>query len=408
MIIFAIVAVGMLLVALAGLAWPLLKKSAIEAVDRNRQNLDIARERLAELEIENRADEISDEEFQQVKSEVEKTLADELQEEPAEHRSASTAGALAVAAIGVLLPLLTLALYLAIGSPQLINGATAQQQSAAPHGEAPGGQQSVEQLVQKLAERLEQQPENAEGWFLLGRSYMNLGRYADAVKAFNRVDRLQPDTPAVLLALANAEAMAQGGRIGGRPEELVKRVLTQDGANTVALWLAGIAAEERGDFTQALEHWKRAEPNLEGADREELRSRMLAAARQADISIDFDDARPESRAAVKVRVSLDPDLTGKLSGEETVFVFAKALDGPPMPLAASRHKVRDLPLEVTLDDSMAMTPQAKLSSAPRVTISAKISAGGSATPMEGDLVSDSVTVSPSASEVVSLVISRSR
>ena len=91
-----------------------------------------------------------------------------------------------------------------------------------------------------------------------------------------------------------------------------------------------------------------------------------------------------------------------------MFVFAKALDGPPMPLAASRHKVRELPLEVTLEDSMAMTPQAKLSSAAQVTISAKISAGGSATPMQGDLVSNSVTVSPSASEAVSLVISASR
>jgi cytochrome c-type biogenesis protein CcmH len=407
MIIFVSVAAAMLLVALAGLAWPMLKKSASEAVDRNRQNLDIARERLAELEVEKRADEISDEEFQQVKTEVEKTLADELQEEPLERRAGSTAGALGVAAIGVLLPLLTLAFYLAIGSPQLINGATAQQQDPAPHGEAPG-QQSVEQLVQKLAERLQQQPENAEGWFLLGRSYMNLGRYAEAVEAFNRVDELQPDTPAVLLALANAAAMAQGGRIGGRPEELVNRVLAQDGANTVALWLAGIAAEERGEFTKALEYWKRAEPNLEGADREELRSRMLAVARQADISIDFGDARGESRAAVKVRVSLDPELTAKLSGEETVFIFAKALNGPPMPLAASRHKVRELPLEVTLDDSMAMTPQAKLSSAAQVTISAKISAGGSATPMEGDLVSNSVTVSPSASEPVSLLISGGR
>ncbi|MBG7602684.1 MAG: c-type cytochrome biogenesis protein CcmI, partial [Gammaproteobacteria bacterium] len=198
---FWIVTAIMLLVALVGLAWPLLRKPGGDGIDRNQQNLEIARERLSVLEAENKVAEISDEEFQQVKTEVEKTLADELQNEDPEQKSSATAGALGVAAIGVLLPVLTLGLYFAIGSPQLINGATAQQEAASGHGED-GGQQSVEQMVQSLAERLKQEPENAEGWFLLGRSLMSMGKYGDAVKAFEVVDKLQPDNPPVMLALA--------------------------------------------------------------------------------------------------------------------------------------------------------------------------------------------------------------
>lgn len=438
MTIFWIVTAIMLLVALAGLAWPLLRKSVGDGIDRNQQNLEIAKERLSELEAENNAAEISDEEFQQVKTEVEKTLADELQSEDSEQKSSATAGALGVAAIGVLLPVLTLGLYFAIGSPQLINGATAQQQVESGHGEG-AQQQSVEQMVTSLAERLKQEPENAEGWFLLGRSLMSMGKYAEAVKAFEVVDKLQPDNPPVMLALANAVAMAQDGKIGGRPEQLVNRALELDPTSTTALWLAGIAAEERGDYKLALQHWGKAEPTLKPADQQELRARMQAAATRAGVKLEF--AQPQSQppplpkiasqaqpqpqpqpqpqaqsqtqasgkaAAIKVKVSLDPALAGKLSPEDTVFVFAKALNGPPMPLAASRHKVKELPLEVTLDDSMAMTPQAKLSSADQVTISAKISASGNATPQGGDYLSETVTVGSDTQEEVTLVISQGR
>lgn len=429
---FWIVTAIMLLVALAGLAWPLLRKTAGDGIDRNQQNLEIARERLSELETENKAAEISDEEFQQVKTEVEKTLADELQSEDPQQKSSATAGALGVAAIGVLLPVLTLGLYFAIGSPHLINGATAQQQVASGHGEG-AQQQSVEQMVQDLAGRLKQEPENAEGWFLLGRSLMSMGKYGDAVKAFEVVDKLQPDNPPVMLALANAVAMAQNGKIGGRPEELVNRALELDPTSTTALWLAGIAAEERGDYELALEHWSKAEPALKPADQQELRARMQAAATKAGVKLEFAQPQqpqplpqiaaqtspqtqpqpePQSQApgtaAIKVKVSLDPALAGTLSPEDTVFVFAKALNGPPMPLAASRHKVKELPLEVTLDDSMAMTPQSKLSSAEQVGISAKISVSGNATPQGSDFVSATVTVSSDSKEEVTLVISQGR
>ena len=425
MTIFWIVTAIMLLVALAGLAWPLLRKTAGDGIDRNQQNLEIARERLSELEAENRAAEISDEEFQQVKTEVEKTLADELQSEVSEQKSSATAGALGVAAIGVLLPVLTLGLYFAIGSPQLINGATAQQQAASGHGEGTE-QQSVEQMVQSLAERLKQEPENAEGWFLLGRSLMSMAKYSDAVKAFEVVDKLQPDTPPVMLALANAAAMAQDGKIGGRPEQLVSRALELDPTSTTALWLAGIAAEERGDYKLALQHWGKAEPTLKPADQQELRARMQAAATKAGVKLEFEQpqmqppplpqiesqAQPQSptpgNVAIRVKVSLDPELAGTLSPEDTVFVFAKAVNGPPMPLAASRHKVKELPLEVTLDDSMAMTPQSKLSSAEQVSISAKISVSGNATPQGSDFISEVVAVSTTTDEPVELLISKSR
>ncbi|WP_370608568.1 tetratricopeptide repeat protein, partial [Solemya velum gill symbiont] len=208
-----------------------------------------------------------------------------------------------------------------------------------------------------------------------------------------------------------AVAMAQGGQIAGEPEELVLRALEIEPNDSIGLWLAGNARHEAGDFQGAIDYWQRAIPLLADspADQQELTTRMQTVASQAGISLnDTPQALAPVSKTLTVKVSLDAALADQLTGTETLFVFARAVSGSPMPLAASRHSVNELPVEVELTDAMAMMPAMKLSGFDEVKVSAKISSSGSATPGETDLVSEAVVANPGQGEAVSLVVNKQR
>jgi cytochrome c-type biogenesis protein CcmH len=229
----------------------------------------------------------------------------------------------------------------------------------------------------------------------------------------------------IYLALANAVAMQNGGVISGRPEELVKDALELDSQSAVGLWMAGMAAEEGGRLDEALAYWKRAEPLLAGqpTNQQELRGMMRRVAEQLGSIITFEDSAiqapsPANSAdvinspgpalqqpsGIKVSVAIDPDLMSSVDPSSTIFVFAKAVSGPPMPLAVVRMQVKDLPAEIMLDDTMAMMPQMKISLFDQVSVSAKISASGVATPQADDINSEAVTVATIDSPSIDLLI----
>ena len=426
MITFWLIAGVMLLLALLLLARALRSRRESIEVDRNEQNLLIAEERLQVAETEFADKEISESEYLQIKAEIENTLADELAQKKGKRIGTSNAGAVGTAVIGLVLPLFALAMYGLLGSPDYID--TVARQSAVetqPHGQATGEQpQSFESMVETLASKLEQDPDNLEGWFLLGRSLMSLGRYDEAKQAFEVVNSKLPEPQAgVLLALANAVAMGQEGRLEGRPAELVQQALVLDSQNTTALWLAGMAAEESGELESALRYWEQAEPLLadDPENQAELRGMMLEVADKLGRTLSFEDTavnqQPETfevpkaspapgdmAKQVRVRVSLSEDALAAVSPEDTVFIFARAVSGPPMPLAAARYQVRELPLELTLDDSMAMMPQMKISTFDEVNVSAKISMSGSADVSPDDRSSGIMRVELPMTGVVELVI----
>jgi cytochrome c-type biogenesis protein CcmH len=427
MITFWLIAGAMLLAALLYLAKSMLSRKESIEVDRNEQNLLIAEERLQVVEAEYADSSISEGEYQQLKAEIEKTLADELEQNPGKHRSSTNAGAIGIAAVGIMLPIFGLAMYGLLGNPDFIKPGQggSPQQTVAQHsaaGNAAVEGQSLETLVSNLASKLRENPDNLEGWFLLGKSLMNLGRYDEAVKAFEIVNEKLPEPQAgVLLALANAVAMNQGGRIAGRPAELVQKALEIDPVSVTALWLAGMAAEEAGELEQALAYWQKAEPLLaeDSQNQAELRSMMQSVAERIGRSLDFSEApvahsepvempkaspAPAGEKAVRVKVSLSPEAQAQVSPEDTVFIFARAVQGPPMPLAASRHQARELPIEITLSDAMAMMPQMKLSAFDEVNVSARVSASGNASVSEGDRNSRVVTVALPSDDVVELII----
>lgn len=256
------------------------------------------------------------------------------------------------------------------------------------------GKGQIEALTQKLADRLKSQPDDAEGWSMLGRSYAVLGRYADAAAAFRAAIKLKPDDAQAFADAADAIGMAQGRQLAGEPEKLLARALELDPDNPKALGLAGTIAFDQGKHALAAKHWERAMKALEPASplAQQLQGAIDEARRRAGLpplaraASAADTAPTAGNAQVQVRVSLAPALAAKASPDDVVFVFARALDGGPRaPLAITRRQVKDLPLDLTLDDSMAMSPALRLSTQERVIVGARISRSGNAIAQPGDL-----------------------
>ena len=291
---------------------------------------------------------------------------------------------------------------LAVGPGQ--PGAT-QPAHATAAGQEPGRAQ-FEAMVQKLADRLKTQPEDVEGWAMLGRSHSILEQFPQAVTAFQRVIALRPAEAQGHADLADALGMAAGRKLEGEPEKLIAKALQLDPDNVKALGLAGTIALQRGDAALAAKHWERALRKVEPGG--EMAANLLAAANEARQKIGqaplpvpavsglvaapaVSDAVQPARApdaagaTVQVRITLAPALAAKAAPDDTLFIFARAPQGGRAPLAILRKQVKDLPLAVTLDDSLAMSPAMRLSSATQVVVGARISKSGNAMPQPGDL-----------------------
>jgi cytochrome c-type biogenesis protein CcmH len=232
-----------------------------------------------------------------------------------------------------------------------------------------------------------------------------MGRFDDAADAYAKAAARAPRDAGLLADFADVLAMARGRSLQGEPEQLALRALEIEPSNLKALALAGTAAFERKDYPGAAAHWERMLPHV-APDSDDARAiqRNVAEARGLSNQKIERTEKTEKKAAVAVAalrgtVSLSPKVKDKASPDDTVFVFARAAEGPPMPLAVARVRVRDLPYRFSLDDSMAMTPQLKLSAFPKVVVTARISKTGNATAQPGDLQGASAPVSNNAAAV---------
>ncbi len=397
---FWLLAALILLPGLLILAPPLLRPRIRVAADLNARNVQIARERLAELEAEHQAGNLNAEEFEQAKVELEGNMLDDLRQAEADGTDARPAH-LTLMVLAVLVPLAAVVLYDRLGSGEII-GRLASVPAAGQQQE--GEQQSMEQLLARLEQRLKEEPDNVEGWFILGRSYMAQQQYPEAVRAMEETYRLAPDNPNVMVSLADALAMNSSGKLMGRPEALLLKSLEIDPQSPTALWLLGMARQEQQDFAQAIGYWQKALPLLQ--DDAESVSRlngMIDGARQmaeqAGIElagVKLAAAEPteapaavplEGAVEIRLVVSLAPELSGQVAPDDLVFVMARAVSGPPMPLAAAKKRVADLPLTLSLTDAMAMMPQMKLSNFDQVVVQARVSKSGTPQAQSGDLQS---------------------
>lgn len=257
--------------------------------------------------------------------------------------------------------------------------------------------QQVDAMLEALVERLKQRPEDAEGWSMLARGYAALGRDAEALTAYRKAAALRPTDAQALADLADS-LMANGSALDSEPERLVMEAVRLDPRNLKALAVAGSIALEKGDFQGAAGFWQRASNLSEPGSRVAHQLQLAAedARRRAGL-----DGTPAAAAAATMpqastvagRVRLDEALRGKVAPGDTLFIFARAAAGSKVPLAVLRKQASDLPLEFTLDDSLAMSQAAKLSSAAEIVIGARISKSGSAMPQPGDFQALSAPVS---------------
>jgi cytochrome c-type biogenesis protein CcmH len=418
MTIFALLLAAMILVALALLLPAFRRRDDADLTDREQLNVDIARERLVELEAAHASGEMERSAFEQARDELERALAADLSERAKAERRGGKALLLALV---VVVPLAAVLLYQQLGSPQFLDVSGPGAGRAAERMAAEGEPRSLEELVAGLEARLAEAPQDPEAWYMLGRSYMAMNRYQDAMRAYQQLLEQVGEHPTALVALADAIAMTQDGSMQGRPAELVQRALAVAPDDPTALWLAGRAAEEAGEHGTAVEHWMKALPAM--AERPDLAQELRALIAQAAVAAgmtpeDLAKLRgmPASAAAeaplpaapggkaVAVTVRVAPELLDQVQPDDVLFVFARAVAGPPMPLAVGRFILAELPDQVVLDDSSAMSPQLRISGFDQVNVQARVAKGGQPTAQSGDLQSAAVTVAVGGEGVTELVI----
>lgn len=257
----------------------------------------------------------------------------------------------------------------------------------------------IEAMIARLAARLKDKPDDAEGWTMLARSYTAQGKFADALPAFKKAMELRPNDAQAIADYADGLAVVNNRSLDGEPAALIDKAVKLDPKNVKALSLAGTVAFTKSDFKSAVGYWEKAvaasDPNseftrqLQGALNEARERAGMPAVAAAEAPPPTPTPTPTAAATgpaqVSGRVSLDPKLKGQVGPDDTLFVFARAPTGSKMPLAIIRKKVSDLPFDFKLDDSMAMSPAASLSTVPQVVVGARISKSGTAMPAPGDL-----------------------
>lgn len=386
---FWIVAAALLALALTILLIPLLRGgSRTQAADpRQQQNIQIAREKKHALDAQLAEGEIDQAAFDAAYLDLQTALALEL--ERGESRKEGARGdwmALGMALIVLLaIPCASIALYLVYGEyrviedPQLTQAPPQQSQAAAP-------QMSLDEMVAAIKKKLRENPDDAEAWFLLGRTHMGKQEFDAAVNAFRRSDALMADEPGILFALADAVAMQNNGSLLGEPEALVLRGLQRAPRFPNGLWLAGMAAEQREDFSTAHHYWSLLLPMItdDAAAADEVRG-LLASLEQRDPDL---VKAVTGKREVTLRIDISAELRAQASAETAVFVYARAMQGPPMPLAVKRLQLQDLPLTLSLSDDDAMMPSMKLSSFDQVVVGARVSFSGNPVSQSGDFYTE--------------------
>ena len=428
---FVVIAAILAALALAFIVPPLLRARSGRDVDRARANLGVLKDQLAELESDHARGTVAEAQYVEIKAELERRVLEDVQAAAAPAASPAARSRWPAIVVGVVVPLAAAGLYTRLGDPQALDpGLRAAAQDPAD-GHMTGEQ--LEQMVASLRKRLEREPENAGGWSTLARTYYQMRRFGEAAQAFEKLVELVPDDASVLADYADAAAMAQGRKFDGKPRELVARALKLEPTQWKALAMAGTDAFEQKNYTQAVAYWEQLRAQLPpdspiaqsivgsiaearqrgGMPAEAPQVAQAAPGKPAGAAagqMPQDDVHktakgPTQAAAAAAKkapagaattvsgtVTLSPQLKAKAAPTDSVFIFARAASGSRMPLALTRVQVKDLPAQFTLDDSMAMAPEFRLSTQAEVIVGARVSKSGQPMPNSGDLEGVSVPV----------------
>ncbi|HCK76252.1 MAG TPA: c-type cytochrome biogenesis protein CcmI [Gammaproteobacteria bacterium] len=376
----------------------LLRNSKDRAVEQSQVNITIAREREQELRTELEAGALSDAEFDAARADLEQGLAIDIAGGPDRIDHDTTSPALAVT-VSALLPVAALGLYLFLGSPAAVNNPHS---NASTENTGQAQQRDVDTMLAQLKVRLADEPADVQGWTLLANALMSTGQYTEAVPAYRRLVELQPGNAERLVRLADAIAMTNNGVLAGEPEELVRRALTLSPMHPQGLWLAGIAAEQRGVYTEALEIFNRLLPLV--SDQPGVLTEVRALV--ARVTAALEGKPPTQIDALRILISVDPTLVSAITSDDTLFVYARVPNGPPMPVAVRKLQAEPLPREVILSDQDLMLPGAGLGSHAELQIGAHISRSGTVQKAPGDLLGSSEPFNPGRASQINVVIAQ--
>lgn len=384
---FIVAAAAAVAIVLVLLMRPYFGRMAAGQSSRAQLNAAIYREQFAKLEQDLAEGTLGQADYAQAKAELQRRV---LEDTDVADLQSTVVGAprKTMIALALAVPIVAGALYLRIGTPAAMDPLA--MQAAASHGQITTPQE-LEQMVAGLAKKLEQEPGNLKGWSMLARSYKAMGRPADAQKAFERAGAFLDDDPELLASYADVVA-SNAGTLAGKPTELIDKALRVDPNHPMSLWLKGTAQFEQKNYPQAIATWERLVAMLQpGSDDARMLEGAINDARaKAGLPANAVAVAPAG-ASIKGTVDLDPALKAKASPDDVVMVIARR-PGSRMPLAVLRKRAAELPLQFTLDDSLSMDPNSKLSSVREIEVEARISKTGLAKQEAGDMLSPAQTV----------------
>lgn len=317
-------------------------------------------------------------------------------------------------ALAFVLPLSAIGVYQIVGTPTALDASSARE--AAP------ARMSVDQAINALKQRLAKKPNDLQGWLLLARSYTIQNKPVDARDAYAHALNLSPDNADILVAWVQADSMARPDHlIKGKARKRLEKALQINPQDQRGLWLMGISNYQAGHFVDAALTWRRllvlltpdsdvadsvtrqiAMANARAAGKTQAEAEALLQPQQAP----GDDEADAGTAQIVVKVSLSPSLKDKVRADDTLFVYAHAAKGPPMPLAIKRLKASALPATVTLTNAMGMVPGHDLASGSEIILTARVSRNGQATPRSGDLEGNTGPLRIGDRSTASVVIDR--
>jgi len=378
--LFVIIALGIALCVAAIFLWVLLReKKPVTQASQAKANAKVYRDQILDLDREHDSGHISDEEWQQSRDELSLRLLEDTSavDDPAaktEKPAIWTAVVLAVA-----LPLGSMGMYMWVGQPEALNPLALK----TPDQVDP---KDLTKMAQTLAEKLQDKPDNLQGWVMLGRTYRTLENFDAALRAYDSALKLSDDDD-LKLERIEVIAMQRQGQFEGEPWNVIREVLQRDPQHFGALLTAGSASYAEGKFADALKYWEQARKPLDAnnPDLEGLES-AIATVRER-LGMPPAKAAPAATSGLNVtgQVSLSASLKSKASPNDVVFIYATPANGDRMPLAIFKTTVSQLPFNFTLDDSTAMAPDRKLSAAGEVMVKVRVTKSGNAMPQSGDL-----------------------
>lgn len=406
MTLFWIVAALLALLTAGLVLLPLWRRrdttSAQDLLSLNRR---VFHERLAELEKDCREGRIDEVTFAELRTELERNLLVVNEPDAAAQHSASPRWPALVTLL--LIPAAAFFFYYAWAAPQGLAQWWALKQAMGPAvdrllrgeplSESETAGHTLADFTRLLQDRLQRQPDDAEGWFMLGISYVQLGLPQLALTAFEHAWRLKPEESRHALALAQARLFSNEGQLDPMSRQLLRDVLATEPDHEGALVLLGFGAYRSGDYVAAvaaLERLQQARDRHAGERNPEMQQKLASTLADARARLVAAGKGEVAAAApvIRVKVRVDRALADRFAPDDVLYVFARALQGPPMPLAVAKRRAGELPLTVELDDSQSMVAQRPLSSAAELAVSARISRHGSPEPQAGDLEAVAVPV----------------